>query len=139
MKVHFLRMGDTQDWICYDQENTTGDLYVDPLKIDLLTDLLYPCTVTFPAPGERHYNIKTKTHIPYFGDLDVRYRLNIENNNILNVEMSLDGKFESSAFQVLVTDRAFTLDLPKLPAFERYQYPDDEFSGKDPVNSTKSI
>lgn len=115
MNVHFQKL-DNGDWVCYDYMNTTGDLFVDPEKIDLLKALLPPAQNlgTWYA-----YDMQQEVYVNGFGRIKVKARLRIETNGVIK-SFSLMTPNE----EMIGSFTTFVLDLEALPAFEEYVYPD---------------
>lgn len=122
MKVYFSKL-DNGDWICYDEHNTTGDLFVDPAKIKLLQEKLGPIYDTAINNSiNQVIEFAMDVDLPHFGQISVLCELWFHRNNICNLKFIGDisddpiGEFH----------KQFVLNLDALPAFDPYPYPKEE-------------
>jgi len=122
MKVYFSKL-DNGDWICYDELNTTGDLFVDPTKIKLLQEKLgrvYDTAIQNSVNQLVEFTMSVD--IPHFGQMHVNCELWFHNNRICNLKfINEPGEEPIGEFH-----KQFVLDLDGLPAFECYPYPEVE-------------
>lgn len=124
MKVYFSKL-DNGDWICYDEMNTTGDLYVDPTKIKLLQEKLgrvYDTAIDNSVNQLVEFSMVVD--IQHFGKINVPCELWFHNNNICNLRFVNDT--EPFAEPIGEFNKQFVLELDALPAFEPYIYPEEE-------------
>lgn len=124
--IYFSRL-DNGDWICYDKDNTTGDLYVDPNKIDLLFDLAKGTGGVWidNAAGTWKTIFQYVDHpIPGFGKMDLNIYVGVFNGEIIRCTIRTGHEDE----EIATFDDSFVLKLNSLPAFEPYQYPDSDVS-----------
>lgn len=118
MKVYFYKL-DNGDWICCDEQCSTGDLWVDPAKINLLEVMLSSHGLD-ANPEIRYLYHDQKIHLDGFGSVNVRLSLYIVKGIIRYVKIYKQG----GGLELATFTERFILDLPELPAFEPYLYPD---------------
>lgn len=125
MKVYFNKLKNG-DWICYDSENTTGDLFVDPAKIKLLQDKLPGCLYDTAINNSINQVIDfpMSVDIQYFGQIQVHCELWFHNNNICNLKFV--NELDPTEEPIGEFPNKFVLELDSLPAFDPYPYPVDE-------------
>lgn len=117
MKVYFQRLvGDV--WICYDEQNTTGDRYVSPAKMHQVTDQL---RLAREWAGNKYYSVPIKARVQGFSECEFTGTLIV----------TPDGKIRNFCLAD-VDDRgyvnnactAFVLDLPIFPEFDEFVHDD---------------
>lgn len=127
MKVHFQRLPN-EDWICYDTMCTTGDRFVDPAKMNLVTDQLKQVRHWC---GNKSYEVYIKTTIQGFSDGEFTGTLNV--GPCGKIKSFILADFDNRGY-VNNNCRTFTLDLPTFPEFNEYVY--TETSEEDVVVPT---
>lgn len=120
MQVYFSRLEDG-NWICYDELNTTGDLFVDPAKIELLTK---HAKLNVPHSSMSCSVFDTELKAIGFNPIKCDLTILICPDGTFNNVMlhNKEGK-------IIATDlSSFMVHIPELPKFAPYPYPDNEES-----------
>lgn len=124
MKVFFSKL-DNGDWICYDYNNTTGDLFVDPLYIEKLFDQVkHPSSVI--RGGATGQWVTIMQDITYdllgFGLVTMNTHITVVDGEIREARI-LGGGY-AGGDEIARSKTCFVMDLTAMPDFEPYQYPE---------------